>query len=376
MIHGLLLVCVCVQAPTTAPTTAPASRPAVVRIGLLPPGKGNPRNSEGDFIRLRDGRILLVYTRFTGGGSDHAAAHLAGRVSRDGGLTWSKNDTLVVANEGKMNVMSVSLLRLADGRIALFYLRKNSTRDCRPRLRISGDEAATWGPPSDVIGERDMGYYVLNNDRVVQLRGGRLVVPVARHAADGFAWNAAAEVLCWLSDDAGRTWRPSKGLLNPRGRKDRVLLQEPGVVELRDGRVMMFLRTNRGSQYVCHSRDAGETFSRPRPSNLRSPVSPASIERIPSTGHLLCVWNDHRDVDAAHKGKRTPLRIAVSRDEGTTWTLVRTLEDDPGGWYCYTAIAFVGPRVLLAHCAGQRRTGGLNRTQITAVDLAWLYGKR
>ena len=58
------------------------------KIVLLPPGPGNPRNSEGDFIQLNDGRILFVYTHFTGGGDDHSAAHLAGRYSSDGGLKF------------------------------------------------------------------------------------------------------------------------------------------------------------------------------------------------------------------------------------------------------------------------------------------------
>ena len=52
----------------------------VDKIRLLPPGKGNPRNSEGDFIQLKDGRIMFVYSHFSGGGSDHAAGHLAARV--------------------------------------------------------------------------------------------------------------------------------------------------------------------------------------------------------------------------------------------------------------------------------------------------------
>ncbi|MDH7569773.1 MAG: sialidase family protein, partial [Armatimonadota bacterium] len=82
----------------------------VRKIRLLPPGPGNPRNSEGDFIQLQDGRILFVYTHFTGGGEDHATAHLAGRFSSDGGYTWTPDDVVVLPNEGAMNVMSVSLL--------------------------------------------------------------------------------------------------------------------------------------------------------------------------------------------------------------------------------------------------------------------------
>lgn len=96
----------------------------------LEPGPGNPRNSEGDFIQLKDGRILFVYTHFTEGTGDNAGAFLAGRISTDKGKTWSDKDVTVISNEGGMNVMSVSLIRLANGRIALFYLRKNSETDC------------------------------------------------------------------------------------------------------------------------------------------------------------------------------------------------------------------------------------------------------
>ena len=100
------------------------------RVLVLSPGAGNSRNSEGDFIQLNDGRLLFVYTHFTESGSDHGAAFLAGRVSTDRGKTWSGEDTVILPNEGGMNVMSVSLLRLQTGEIALFYLLQNSTATC------------------------------------------------------------------------------------------------------------------------------------------------------------------------------------------------------------------------------------------------------
>jgi hypothetical protein len=84
----------------------------------LLPGEGNPRNSEGDFITLNDGKILFVYSHFTGGTGDNAKAHLAGRYSSDNGDTWTQEDTTILPNEGRMNTMSVSLLRLKNGDIA------------------------------------------------------------------------------------------------------------------------------------------------------------------------------------------------------------------------------------------------------------------
>ncbi len=347
----------------------------VSRNVLLPPGPGNPRNSEGDFVVLADGRILFVYSHFTGGGGDHSAAHLAGRYSSDGGRTWTDDDVVVVPNEGGWNVMSVSLLRLADGRIALFYARKNSLTDCRPCMRVSEDEAKSWSEPTLCITDQ-VGYYVLNNDRVVQLSGGRLVVPVALHNTPEYEkpdWDGT--IMCYLSDDAGRSWRRSKSRLQGRSADGkRVTLQEPGVLELEEGRLMMFCRTRSGCQYTSFSEDGGDTWSEFGPSNIVSPCSPASIERIPGTGDLLLVWNDHENVDAAHRGKRTPYNVAVSRDEGRSWRHVKTLEDDPDGWYCYTAVEFVGDHVLLGHCAGNRKTtGGLATTQITRFSLDWLY---
>jgi sialidase-1 len=162
-------------------TAYAGEREVPIRTLELPPGPGNPRNSEGAFVSLKDGRILFIYSHYTAGhGADHDPAQLCGRYSSDGGRTWSAEDRLIVENEGGMNVMSVSLLRLQGGEIALFYLRKNSEKDCRPVMRLSTDEGETWGPPMMCITD-EIGYYVLNNDRVIQLKSGRLVAPVCLH---------------------------------------------------------------------------------------------------------------------------------------------------------------------------------------------------
>ena len=340
---------------------------------LLPPGPENPRNSEGDFIELKDGRVMFVYTHFTGGTSDHATAHLAARFSTDGGMTWTGDDLTVVPNEGDFNVMSVSLLRLPNDDIGLFYMLKNSLEDCRPVMRVSSDEARTWSDPVEIITDQ-IGYYVLNNDRMVMTANGRLLCPVALHNTADYEepdWDGI--LMCYISDDMGRTWRRSVDTL--KGLHDdgsRVLLQEPGVLELRDGRIMMWARTSSGSQYLSWSADGGDTWSAPVPSSIRSPRSPASIERLPGREELMMVWNDHAAVTGEAQAWRTPLSVALSLDDGQTWQASRTLEDDPDGWYCYTAIEFVGDRVLLAHCAGIRQQGGLNVTQITSLSLDWL----
>ena len=181
----------------------------------------------------------------------------------------------------------------------------------------------------------------------------------------------AGRIWSYQSDDNGQSWTPSEEVANP----DSVMLQEPGVVELKDGRIMMFLRNDSGVQYLSYSHDAGETWSPAQPSDIHSPVSPASIERIPKTGDLLMAWNNNDGSDSAIAGKRTPFNVAVSKDEGKTWEHIKTVEDDPDGWYCYTAIEFADDHVLLGHCAGNRaKKTGLSVTHVTRLPLDWIYG--
>lgn len=343
----------------------------LTKIRLLQPGPGNPRNSEGDFVKLTDGRIMFIYTHFTGGAGDDAQAYLAARFSDDGGKTWSDYDSVVLENEGKSNIMSVSLERLGDKSIALFYLRKNTDTDCRLYMRVSKDEGLSWSKPYLCFKDKP-GYYVVNNDRVVKLTDGRLIVPAALHnTPKQNKFKSSADILTYYSDDDGRTWKRSKTVIS----NNNVVLQEPGIVELTDGRLMMFCRTTSGSQYISFSVDRGRTWSESVPSIINSPLSPASIERIPSTGHLLMVWNNNRPSPGS-EGLRTPLNVAISKDEGLTWINIKTIENDPDGWYCYTAIEFMENDILLAYCAGNRKTGnGLETTQITRFPVKWLYEK-
>jgi Neuraminidase (sialidase) len=349
---------------------ASAAADPVERNVLLPPSKDNPRNSEGAMIDLSDGRIMLVYSRFTGGRGDHAKANLAARFSSDGGATWTKEDVAVTpADEGGMNTMSPSLLRLTDGAIGLFYLRKDNLTDCRVFVRISRDQGKTWGEARACV--EPAGYYVMNNDRVVRLASGRILLPVALHAtpaAPEFQRHAA--IACFYSDDDGQTW--SRSAYVPGGGTH--ALEEPGVVELKDGRVMLWVRTDAGKQFVSYSKDGGKAWSELADSNIPSPRSPASIKRIPSTGDLLLAWNNNSNVKTKTHGDRTPFNVAISKDEGATWISVKTLESDPAGWYCYTAIHFAGKHVVLSHCADNlKQSKALSTTQITRFPVKWLY---
>jgi hypothetical protein len=339
------------------------------------PSAKYPRNSEGSFVTLKSGRVLFFYTEFYGGKADESPARIVRIYSDDGGRTWMGEPATVVENAAGTNVMSVSVLRLRSGAIALFYMVKNNWLDCRPVMRISHDEAETWSEPR-LVGEAP-GYFVINNDRVVQLKNGRLVAPVAFHrarAADPksiHSMDSRALTLWYLSDNEGESWKEARtwwALPAPT----QTGLQEPGVVELADGGLFSWMRTDQGAQFGCYSTDGGQNWPLPERTAMQSPVSPASIKRLPGSADLLGIFNDHSGRFPFPKGKRTPLVAAISSDGGKSWPRCKLLEKDPDGWYCYTAIHFVGDAVLLGYCAGDSHVGALSRLRLRRVSMQWL----
>ena len=368
----------------------------------LDPTPRNARNSEATFVTLKGGRILLAWSKFIGNNhSDFGAGVIAARWSDDGGLTWSKQDRVLVKKDRQAtNVMSPSLLRLQDGRIALVYLRKEGMNICMPWIRFSADEARTFSDPICISSVP--GYYCVNNDRVIQLRSGRIIMPVClcrmrmpwerkpmpRLAGDTAThypnaqepfWASPTVILFYFSDDGGQTWfesRTSYYHCFPDGSG----LEEPGMIELRDGTLWSWTRTgpigkhaNGMRQWQSFSRDAGQVWSPPEPSPFVSPCSPMQVKRIPATGHLLAVWNDHSGRFKVARPKpiswaRTPLVSAISKNEGRTWGHHKLLEKAPDHGFCYPAIHFTAAAVLLSYNAG----GAGSRDCLDTQRVRWI----
>ncbi len=390
-IFGWLMVGAVMAGGLAAAEKAAAPKPAAVKAAAaagrvvleLPPVPGNPRNSEGAFADLRDGRLLFVYSHFLGdSGSDHAKARLAARTSADGGDTWSADTFIAIPREDEaMNVMSVSLLRLGNGDLGLFYLLRFSWHEMRMWLMRSADDGRTWSAPVNCMPAG--GYYVVNNDRVVRLASGRLVIPAARHPAradrneaSAVDWRGVAAF--FLSDDDGRTWREAAGSVTLPSVHTRSGLQEPGVLETEPGRLWAWARTDLGRQYELFSADGGETWTAAGPSRFTSPNSPLSVKRTPG-GKLLAVWNPAPGYETrpmrAPGGDRTPLVIATAPTATGRWTAAKVIDgpEEPTAGYCYTAIHFTPDAVLLAYCAGgEADKNRLARLRVRKVPLSAL----
>lgn len=332
----------------------------------LAPDAQYTRHSEGDFCRLPDGSILFAYSRFTQSGFDDAPSDIVGRVSRDEGETWSDPVTLIAAaRHGVANVMSLSLMNMQNGDIGMFYLIKKSPTENLVMLARSTD-GLNFGEAMECQNPARKGLYILNNQRAERLSDGRILLPVALHYASmgpkGRLFNTYGECRCLCSDDDGRTWRELPGSVHASFARSGSGLQEPGVAELRSGALWMYARTDMMYQYECFSLDRGESWTQPQPSVFTSPQSPMKIARSPYTGVMYSIWNPTPNYNGREQvpgmGGRTPLVMASSTDDGSTWSAPRTLEDDRRAGFCYPAMFFLPDgQALAAYCAGTTEDG-------------------
>lgn len=334
------------------------------------------RAGEGSIVTLTDGRLLMFYTHFTAGGGDADPARIASRVSADGGMTWSIAVPQFLPPEGALNTMAASLLRLQDGRIGCVFLVKWSETRLTPMWTCSDDEGGSWSSPAPLTQESK--YFCVNNDRLVELSDGTLVLPYARLGdsldIQAIEFDERWNLICGLffSLDQGATWQRSPHEITycpefftppffesaAQQRPDMAyqlqnrlgVFQEPGVQQLADGSLMLYMRSSY-CIYRCFARTViSEWTDCSVFPGLNVCCGPQTIRRLPESGNLLMFYNDRGALAWGDPGfrDRTPLSVAISRDEGQTWQRWGQLEGDSRN-YCYFSLLFFEDRFITSY---------------------------
>ncbi len=352
--------------------------------GVLGVKENNPRNSEGDFLVFDDGRIAYAYSGYIGNSdSDHAMCNICVVYSYDNGKTFDTNniETLVNASDyGEENVMSVTLRYMNNGDIGLFYLLKHPGITSEYYLRRYKGDFNHLVSETKCLPFGYEGYFVVNNDRVLRTSDGRWIIPAAYHNSsvgrtDGQYLDGRAAVYFFVSEDDGYSWTQSKEILQLSDTYSKTGLQEPGLMELQNGVLYCYARTDRAYQYESVSVDGGYHWFAPQPSQFTSPDSPMLIKKNPYNSKYYAVWNPVAKMfNVPRYGEswgRTPLVIAES-DDGTHFSKPYVLEDDEHRGFCYPALEFLDEnRMLISYCAGDENDGCcLDRTVIKRLTLS------
>jgi len=334
-----------------------------VHVVKLPKKKYGYRSMPGDIVELEGGRLLLAYTHM-----HPVDGSIAARYSSDKGRTWGDEFILVPAPlpPGKQRYAHPSFLRLANGHILLSYIYISGAK---PRFghnyyRRSTDEGKIWS--DQIVMVPQPGYNLIHNDKLVQLASGRVIGPVAAERARPGDDHRGYVSYTVYSDDNGYSWHRSKNEVNMLP----IEAQEPHVVELKDGRLMMLMRSY--SNYVgrAYSTDQGGTWSKGEQVRaLHLPphsTSALNVKRIPSTGDLLLVRC--AGGPAGPQRWRTPFVSVISRNEGKTWAHERVMMGDPEDDYGYPSLTFVDDLAIISY----HQRDGLH---VLRIGIDWFYGK-
>jgi len=312
-----------------------------------------PRHDHQLIFPLSGGRLLLVWSEYyvrrpsqilrtpgerTGSVGDDFPCRLSGRTSQDGGRTWSER-VILQENVWGRNVKHPNMVRLPSGEIVFTFTAWESEEQRNVYMKRSADECESW---SEIVQLSEPGWYCTNNDHVLTLSTGRVILP--SHGGPGFQFVKGNPLhsFVFYSDDGFRTWRMSENTMVAPGRGG----HEPSIVELKDGRLLCFLRTTNKCIYRAWSEDGGVRWSVPEPTGLAAPDSPPLLKRIPTTGDLLLIWNN---VPSDGNWPRTPLTAAISRDEGETWENFQDIHNHPDRDAAYAAVTFRGDEALVTY---------------------------
>ncbi len=257
--------------------------------------------------------------------------------SCDGGRSWLEQGRINMEWKlpGMISDGGISFLRLQDGRLALLAHRhvEGLHGGGLPAMSFSADDGQTWTPARTIgvkpdtvkLGEAGEGIWYVMNDRMVQMKNGRLLVPVAHMPQGaGFYEGDRNLGLCFFSDDGAVTWRSSAkpaDVIDERG------MAEPCVAEVDGGRLLMLARTGSGCIHAAVSGDGGDTWSKPEPTSLISACSPLTLKTLPD-GRLIVFYNHAAPIGPGAFFPRTPLCYAVSSDAGQSWSEPVIVDDE------------------------------------------------
>ena len=355
---------------------------------VLSPAENNRRNSEGDFARLPDGRIMFAYTRYSGNSwSDHEDSAICAIYSDDGEHFDVENKKVVFEPQrvGGTNAMSVTLRARKEGGISMYFLVKFDTKDLSKApirdeyWRVDSPDGYDFSAdPVLIYPHTRQSYYATNNSRVETTSSGRIIIPMAEHKMNfeetRYCFDEPGRACFLYSDDGGKTFTEDVQILEFPDKNNKDGLQEPGVIELPDGTLYGYFRTNADYQYESFSYDDGTTWTSPRPSRFESPLSPMLIARNPYGGKYYAIWNPYKDDPAsvehprfANTWGRTPLAMAES-DDGINFGEFQLIEDDIHYGYCYPAVFFLSEHeALVSYCSGGKDIVPLQQTTVSKI---------
>lgn len=380
-----------------------AAAPLLEKVDIFEAGKdGYALYRIPGIVVTKKGTVLAYCEARRTGKSDWDTIDIMLKRSTDGGKTWdamrkiadvpgpkTKNPVALaqkLANTNDVTYNNATAITDKDGTVHFLFCLEY----CRAFYMQSKDEGLTWTVPVEITSafdkfrpEYDWKVIATGPAHGIQLKKGRLVVPIWMSTGTGGHAHRPSAVSVVYSDDHGKTWHRGDMVVKDPELKNP---SETIVVELADGSTMLNIRSESKEhrRAISISKDGATGWSKLTFDDaLLEPICMASILRIsePKNGGknriLFANPNNLTRKDGKEKPEMSRDRINVSvklsYDEGKTWPVTKLLED---GFSGYSDMAITPDGTIL--CFYERgSTDGKNiyKTGLLTVarfNLEWL----
>jgi sialidase-1 len=333
-------------------------------------------------------------------GGDWDDINILLRRSTDDGKTWSAPKNIADVPGPKMkNPFSLRMKNVDPKDVTYNNPVLIADRDgtvhmlfCLEYMRCfyqrSTDDGVSWSRPVEITRTFETfrpGYdwkvLATGPDHSIQLKSGRLVVPVWLSTGTGGNAHRPSVTATIFSDDKGKTWHAGEiavpctdVLINPN---------ETVAIELTDGRVMLNVRNESKThrRLVTTSKDGATKWSTPKFDDaLLEPICMGGIVRYStekSGGRNRILFSNPHNLERAD-GKAEPgknrdrknLSVKLSYDEGQTWAVNKTVE---AGWSAYSDVAVTKPGTILCFYGRGAKPGFAgDALTLARFNLEWL----
>jgi len=262
---------------------------------------------------------VLAWCEARHGGGDWSDIAILLRRSTDDGRTWSPAASIVeVADPAPKNPLALALKGVDPEHVTYHNPVLIADRDgtvhmlfCLEYMRCfhqrTRDDGLTWSRPVEITatfaafrGRYDSKVLATGPNHSIQLKTGRLVVPVWLSTGEGGNAHRPSVTATIYSDDQGKTWKT--GDIAVPCTDEWINPNETVAIELNDGRVMLNVRSESKAhrRLVVTSPDGASNWSTPKFDDaLLEPICMGGIVRYHHGGQSLILFSNPHNLDKA-----------------------------------------------------------------------------
>lgn len=295
-----------------------------------------PECHASTLVETEQGRLICAWF----GGTKEKADDVAIWQSRFMGGNWSTPVRVAKVNETAH--WNPVLFRDPARGTYLFFKVGREIPFWETNWAETRDDGATWSVPVELVPHDQGGRGPVKNKPIVLSDGSWL----AGASTEYKGWKPFAD----RSEDGGKTWVRSADFVIDRAAIPGEGAIQPALWESKPGHVHALLRTAAGKIGRADSTDYGRTWMPVYLTDMPNNNSGIDVLRL-EDGRLLLVYNPVMK----NWGGRSPLNLAISKDNGETWSDLASLEDEPNVEFSYPAIVRTSAGVAISYTWKRQR---------------------